>query len=101
MFLPKLKRYLNFLSYFIFFIMVFVFVLEYVPKSRLVCDFNCFQGLFLGSVGAANNIAVLKDLKITHILTVANSLSPTYPNDFTYKVVGGKNVFLMLNNIRY
>ncbi|KAM1216077.1 hypothetical protein ACFX2J_012406 [Malus domestica] len=45
------------------------------------------EGLFLGSIGAANNKDELKNLNITHILTVANSLAPVYPNDFVYKVI--------------
>ncbi|XP_076956990.1 dual specificity protein phosphatase 1-like [Bidens hawaiensis] len=45
------------------------------------------EGLFLGSVGAANNKRLLKRLNITHILTVASSIPPAYPNDFIYKVV--------------
>ncbi|CAN0886817.1 Dual specificity protein phosphatase 1 [Linum grandiflorum] len=45
------------------------------------------EGLFLGSVGAANNKNVLKSNNITHILTVANSIAPVYPNDFVYKVI--------------
>ncbi|KAK9933421.1 hypothetical protein M0R45_020619 [Rubus argutus] len=38
------------------------------------------EGLFLGSIGAANNKEKLKKLNVTHILTVANSLPPKYPN---------------------
>ncbi|KAK9933480.1 hypothetical protein M0R45_020677 [Rubus argutus] len=45
------------------------------------------EGLFLGSIGAANNKEELKKLNVTHILTVANSLPPKYPNDFVYKVL--------------
>ncbi|KAK9931320.1 hypothetical protein M0R45_018598 [Rubus argutus] len=45
------------------------------------------QGLFLGSIGAANNKEELKNCNVTHILTVANSLPPQYPNDFVYKVL--------------
>lgn len=45
------------------------------------------EGLFLGSVGAASNKSELKSLNITHILTVANTLDPAHPNDFTYKVI--------------
>ncbi|KAM7257980.1 hypothetical protein ACFE04_013721 [Oxalis oulophora] len=65
---------------------------------RVVNAAKCFKhdkipcqiepGLFLGSVGAANNKDELKGLNITHILTVANSLAPIYPNDFVYKIVG-------------
>lgn len=47
------------------------------------------HGLFLGSIGAAHNKDELKKLNITHILTIACSLPPAYPNDFAYKVVGG------------
>ncbi|XAR54634.1 Phosphoprotein phosphatase [Bertholletia excelsa] len=45
------------------------------------------EGLYLGSIGAANNKTALKNLNITHILTVANSLPPAHPNDFTYKLI--------------
>ncbi|CAH1426903.1 unnamed protein product [Lactuca virosa] len=45
------------------------------------------EGLYLGSIGAANNKSLLKSSNVTHILTVANSLPPTFPNDFTYKIV--------------
>ncbi|PRQ19585.1 putative phosphoric monoester hydrolase [Rosa chinensis] len=45
------------------------------------------EGLFLGSVGAAKNWKKLKDLNVTHMLTVANSLPPKYPNHFVYKVL--------------
>ncbi|KAK8684973.1 hypothetical protein V6N13_040985 [Hibiscus sabdariffa] len=45
------------------------------------------EGLFLGSIAAANNVDALKRLNITHILTVASSLKPVHTNDFVYKVV--------------
>lgn len=45
------------------------------------------EGLYLGSVGAANNTSALKSLNVTHILTVASSLKPVYPNDFVYKII--------------
>lgn len=47
------------------------------------------QGLFLGSVGAALNKPALKDLNITHVLTIANSLDPAYPDEFVYKKIDG------------
>lgn len=40
--------------------------------------------LYLGSVGAAMNKAVLKEEGITHVLTVADKLSPMFPTEFTY-----------------
>lgn len=63
-----------------------------LPVDSLVSIVFIFQGLFLGSIGAANNKEELKNLNITHILTVANSFEPTYPNDFVYKIINGKNV---------
>ncbi|KAG1362396.1 Dual specificity protein phosphatase 1 [Cocos nucifera] len=46
-----------------------------------------YQGLFLGSVGVAVNKELLKSLNITHILIVAKSLDPAFPNDFVYKKI--------------
>lgn len=54
------------------------------------------QGLFLGSIGAANNKNALKSLNVTHILTVASSLPPAHPNDFVYKVINGINFFFLV-----
>lgn len=45
------------------------------------------EGLYLGSVGGANNKSALKSLNVTHILTVASSLAPAHPNDFIYKII--------------
>ena len=45
------------------------------------------EGLFLGSIGTANNKEELKNFNVTHILTVANSLPPKYPNESVYKVL--------------
>ncbi|GMI71773.1 dual specificity protein phosphatase 1 [Hibiscus trionum] len=45
------------------------------------------EGLFLGSIAAANNVDALKRLNITHILTVASSLKPAHANNFVYKVI--------------
>ncbi|KAJ9154369.1 hypothetical protein P3X46_027713 [Hevea brasiliensis] len=57
-----------------------------VKEDNIPCQIE--QGLFLGSVGAANNKDILKSKNITHILTVANTLAPAYQNDFIYKVIG-------------
>lgn len=56
-----------------------------VRDDNVPCQIE--EGLYLGSVGAANNKSELKRLNITHILTVANSLPPTHPNDFVYKII--------------
>ena len=44
-------------------------------------------GLFLGSIGAASNRELLIELGISHIMTIANGVSPLYPSDFTYVVI--------------
>lgn len=54
------------------------------------------QGLFLGSLGAANNRGALKALNVTHILTVAHSLTPSHPNDFVYKIIEGTILFFFI-----
>jgi len=59
-----------------------------VRDDNVPCQIE--EGLYLGSVGAANNKSELKRLNITHILTVANSLPPTHPNDFVYKIINNR-----------
>uniref|UniRef100_A0A7N0RCP9 Dual specificity protein phosphatase 1 n=1 Tax=Kalanchoe fedtschenkoi TaxID=63787 RepID=A0A7N0RCP9_KALFE len=68
-----------------------------VALARARNTFKCYkedkipdcihEGLYLGSVGAATNKSLLKELNITHVLTVAYSVAPPYPEDFTYKVI--------------
>ncbi|KAF9673306.1 hypothetical protein SADUNF_Sadunf10G0010400 [Salix dunnii] len=55
------------------------------------------EGLFLGSLGAATNKDALNSKNITHILTVADSFPPSYPNDFVYEVIGVCSLHLMYN----
>ncbi|KAK8560803.1 hypothetical protein V6N13_026238 [Hibiscus sabdariffa] len=45
------------------------------------------EGLFLGSIAAANNVDALKRLNVTHILTVASFLKPAHTNDFVCKAI--------------
>ncbi|KAK4405679.1 Dual specificity protein phosphatase 1 [Sesamum angolense] len=56
-----------------------------VKEDNIPCQIE--EGLYLGSLGAANNRSALKSLNITHILTIAISLAPAHPNDFIYKIV--------------
>ncbi|XP_056161705.1 dual specificity protein phosphatase 1-like isoform X2 [Syzygium oleosum] len=56
-----------------------------VNEDKVLCKIE--EDLFLGSVGAANNKDDLKRLNVTHILTVASTLKPAYPDDFVYKVI--------------
>ncbi|XP_074292189.1 dual specificity protein phosphatase 1-like isoform X2 [Silene latifolia] len=58
---------------------------RYVQDDDEPCQIE--EGLFLGSLGAANNKSGLKRLNVTHVLTVAASLAPPHPSDFTYKVI--------------
>ncbi|KAI3715411.1 hypothetical protein L6452_22393 [Arctium lappa] len=62
-----------------------MYATKYVKDDNVPAQIE--EGLYLGSVGAANNKSLLKSLNVTHILTAANSLPPAYPNDFTYKIV--------------
>lgn len=45
------------------------------------------NGVFLGSIGAAHNKEGLKELGVTHILTVAGGFKPLHPDDFNYCLV--------------
>ncbi|XP_038708411.1 dual specificity protein phosphatase 1-like [Tripterygium wilfordii] len=63
-----------------------VFVLsKSFKEDNIPCKME--EGLFLGSLGAANNKFELKRLNVTHILTMACSLPPAHPDDFVYKVI--------------
>ncbi|XP_020254045.1 dual specificity protein phosphatase 1B-like [Asparagus officinalis] len=56
-------------------------------SGDLRCEVRELKGLFMGSVGAALNRFALKSLGITHVLIVAKSLDPAFPNDFIYKKI--------------
>lgn len=45
------------------------------------------ESVYLGSVGAALTHSVLKQIGVTHILTVADNLQPMFPEEFVYKTV--------------
>ena len=45
------------------------------------------DNLYVGGVGTAYNKEVLKELGITHILTVANKIQPRFKDDFVYKII--------------
>ncbi|XP_057872659.1 dual specificity protein phosphatase 1 isoform X1 [Cryptomeria japonica] len=62
-----------------------LYLAKYVKNDNIPCEIE--PGLFLGSIGAAQNKSVLKSLNVTHVLLVANALEPAYPNDFKYKKV--------------
>ncbi|KAJ8620744.1 hypothetical protein MRB53_029273 [Persea americana] len=64
-----------------------IFNLQETPESSDDIPSKIENGLFLGSRGAAFNEKRLKYLKVTHILTVRNSDSTPYPNDFKYKTI--------------
>ncbi|XP_059650015.1 dual specificity protein phosphatase 1-like [Cornus florida] len=56
-----------------------------IREDGIPCQIE--EGLFLGSLAAANNKRVLKCLNVTHILTVASSMAPAHPDDFKYKTI--------------
>ncbi|GER44738.1 dual specificity protein phosphatase [Striga asiatica] len=45
------------------------------------------EGLYLGSLGAANMRSTLKSLKVTHILSITSSLAQSHLDDFVYKTI--------------
>lgn len=59
--------------------------IKYVRKDNFPCQIE--EGLFLGSVGGAFNKEALKCLNITHVLIIANSIQPAFPDDFVYKKI--------------
>ncbi|KAF8401640.1 hypothetical protein HHK36_012586 [Tetracentron sinense] len=66
-------------------IMRAMYTTKYFKEDNVPCQIE--EGLFLGSLGAADNKNVLKSLNVTYILTVAQSLGPAHPNDFIYKII--------------
>lgn len=62
-----------------------IYAAKYAKEDNMPCQIE--EGLFLGSVGVACNKDVLKSFNVTHILIVAKSLEPAYPNDFVYKKI--------------
>eukprot|EP00250_Pteridium_aquilinum_P002072 c12280_g1_i1 orf=534-1079(-) len=58
---------------------------KYMKDDNIPCEIQ--EGLFLGSIGAAYNKDGLLNLKITHILSVANMVEAMYPSDFKYKQI--------------
>ncbi|KMT15476.1 hypothetical protein BVRB_3g058320 isoform B [Beta vulgaris subsp. vulgaris] len=62
-----------------------MYAARFVKNDNIPCSIE--EGLFLGSFGAANNKDAMKTLNITHILTVAASIPPAHPHDFTYKII--------------
>jgi hypothetical protein len=59
--------------------------LKYCKTDNIPAEL--IPGLFIGSIGAAMSKSKLQEIGITHILCVADSINPIFPNDFTYKVV--------------
>lgn len=76
---------------FIYSILLF-FSVVLIDRGLINFTFSA-QGLFLGSVGVACNKEALKSLNVTHVLIVANSLEPAFPNDFIYKKIEGDPCF--------
>lgn len=74
------------------FLLRFTAFSEFSPLLPLL--FCISQGLFLGSIGTANNKDGLKKVNVTHVLTVAGKLAPPHPGDFVYKTIDGNVVFL-------
>ncbi|GFP83979.1 dual specificity protein phosphatase 1 [Phtheirospermum japonicum] len=57
---------------------------EIFKQDNIPCQIE--EGLYLGSLGAANTRSTLKRLNITHILSITSS-PPSHPDDFVYKTI--------------
>ncbi|GAU12002.1 hypothetical protein TSUD_196260 [Trifolium subterraneum] len=66
-----------------------------LKEDNVPCEID--EGLFLGSVGSAANKVALKNVNVTHILTVAGKIAPAHPADFVYKVIDVRA--LIFNNV--
>lgn len=55
---------------------------KYLRNDNVPCVLQ--QGLYLGSIGAAFNKGLLKNLNVTHILSVVNAVDIPFPHDFKY-----------------
>eukprot|EP00026_Physarum_polycephalum_P007638 Phypoly_transcript_07703.p1 GENE.Phypoly_transcript_07703~~Phypoly_transcript_07703.p1 ORF type:complete len:369 (+),score=52.75 Phypoly_transcript_07703:408-1514(+) len=63
-------------------------IVSYLPTTRVAASVphRVLDGFFIGDYATATNLASLKNSKITHILTVMNSLEPPpFPLEFVYK----------------
>ncbi|CAK8563552.1 unnamed protein product [Lathyrus sativus] len=56
-----------------------------LKEDNIPCEID--EGLFLGSIGSAGNKVGLKNVNVTHVLTVAGKIAPAHPGDFVYKVI--------------
>lgn len=56
-------------------------------KSKDQKMHEIIPSLFLGSVFAANDKAMLSEQSITHVLQIAEELTPKFLAVFTYKVI--------------
>jgi protein-tyrosine phosphatase len=45
------------------------------------------ESIFISNISTTTNKSLLKSIGITHILSVVSSITPLYPDDFTYKHV--------------
>lgn len=61
---------------------------EYNNKPDLIID-----KLYLGNCYAAENLDLLKELKISHILVAGNFLKQRFPRDFTYRQIHINDMF--------
>ncbi|KAJ3669617.1 hypothetical protein LUZ60_011567 [Juncus effusus] len=62
-----------------------MFAARISKEDKFPCQIE--EGLYLGSLGAAMNKDELKKLNITHVLIVARSLGPPFPDEFIYKKI--------------
>jgi hypothetical protein len=57
------------------------------PNSQFNHMDKIIDGLYLGNIQGASNLAMLKKKGITHILHVAADFKPFFPGEFNYLVI--------------
>ena len=63
--------------------MKLLLALKFKRDDTIPAEF--LPGIYIGSIGAALNKSLLLENQVTHILTVADNLPPSYPESFEYK----------------
>ena len=60
---------------------------NYLNKDNLFEANEIIDGIYLGNINSVYDIKKLKELGITHIISVLSGFIPPYPEDFDYLVI--------------
>lgn len=63
-------------------------LVKYYSNKENIFEANkIIEGIYLGDINSVYDIKQLKDIGITHIISVISGFVPPYPNDFNYLVL--------------